>query len=198
MVAPGHMRRRGQHAGYRSEWRRAFVALRERHKKFVYVESFYFFFFNDTATPEIYPLSLHDALPIADVPVPERPGRSRGERAEPGLPGRVSEADPLGPGRCPEWSAGRQPEDAPRQDPPGEPARGPSGSAGGPRAPLPRPGAGPGGLGGAPPRAARPGPLRAGWGPPPGFPAPGGGAGWSGRCPPARGRAWRWSPRAST
>src|SRR2546430_11893699 len=23
-----------------------------------------FFFFNDTATPEIYPLSLHDALPI--------------------------------------------------------------------------------------------------------------------------------------
>src|ERR1017187_2276715 len=25
---------------------------------------FYFFFFNDPATPEIYPLSLHDALPI--------------------------------------------------------------------------------------------------------------------------------------
>src|SRR2546430_12896274 len=25
---------------------------------------FCFFFFNDTATPEIYPLSLHDALPI--------------------------------------------------------------------------------------------------------------------------------------
>src|ERR1039458_5499086 len=25
---------------------------------------FFFFFFNDTATPEIYPLSLHDALPI--------------------------------------------------------------------------------------------------------------------------------------
>src|SRR2546427_3110257 len=24
----------------------------------------FFFFFNDTATPEIYPLSLHDALPI--------------------------------------------------------------------------------------------------------------------------------------
>src|SRR3990167_121659 len=24
-----------------------------------------FFFFNDTATPEIYPLSLHDALPIS-------------------------------------------------------------------------------------------------------------------------------------
>src|SRR5437773_9927956 len=28
-----------------------------------------FFFFTDTATPEIYPLSLHDALPISDVPV---------------------------------------------------------------------------------------------------------------------------------
>src|ERR1022692_4461413 len=26
--------------------------------------SFFFFFFNDTATPEIYPLSLPDALPI--------------------------------------------------------------------------------------------------------------------------------------
>src|SRR3990170_895546 len=25
---------------------------------------FFFFFFNDTAPPEIYPLSLHDALPI--------------------------------------------------------------------------------------------------------------------------------------
>src|SRR5439155_24466784 len=27
--------------------------------------SFYFFFFNDTAPTEIYPLSLHDALPIS-------------------------------------------------------------------------------------------------------------------------------------
>src|SRR5262249_61357799 len=26
---------------------------------------FFFFFFNDTAPPEIYPLSLHDALPIS-------------------------------------------------------------------------------------------------------------------------------------
>src|SRR5438874_6077463 len=37
------------------------------------------FFFNDTATPEIYPLSLHDALPISMMPpitamvVPNRP-----------------------------------------------------------------------------------------------------------------------------
>src|SRR2546425_5363210 len=28
---------------------------------------FFFFFFNDTATTEIYTLSLHDALPIYDV-----------------------------------------------------------------------------------------------------------------------------------
>src|SRR2546430_4946071 len=28
--------------------------------------SYYFFFFNDTATTEIYTLSLHDALPICD------------------------------------------------------------------------------------------------------------------------------------
>ena len=30
-----------------------------------------FFFFNDTATTEIYTLSLHDALPICDDPLPE-------------------------------------------------------------------------------------------------------------------------------
>src|SRR2546422_10987765 len=29
---------------------------------------FIFFFLNDTPTPEIYPLSLHDALPISRVP----------------------------------------------------------------------------------------------------------------------------------
>src|SRR2546423_10082317 len=29
---------------------------------------FFFFFFNDTATTEIYTLSLHDALPISPVP----------------------------------------------------------------------------------------------------------------------------------
>src|SRR2546425_4640151 len=29
-----------------------------------YLCSSFFFFFNDTATPEIYPLPLHDALPI--------------------------------------------------------------------------------------------------------------------------------------
>src|SRR2546430_7327125 len=30
----------------------------------VFLRSFFFFFFNDTATTEIYTLSLHDALPI--------------------------------------------------------------------------------------------------------------------------------------
>src|SRR2546421_12667716 len=32
--------------------------------------SFLFFFFNDTATTEIYTLSLHDALPICDIDLP--------------------------------------------------------------------------------------------------------------------------------
>src|SRR2546430_7178694 len=30
----------------------------------------FFFFFNDTATTEIYPLSLHDALPISNTVLP--------------------------------------------------------------------------------------------------------------------------------
>src|SRR5258708_24617100 len=38
---------------------------------------FFFFFFNDTATTEIYTLSLHDALPICDrspgPPAPNQP-----------------------------------------------------------------------------------------------------------------------------
>src|SRR5215813_10690463 len=38
---------------------------------------FFFFFFNDTATTEIYTLSLHDALPIS-----EQPKRRRGSLAE--------------------------------------------------------------------------------------------------------------------
>src|SRR3712207_8421314 len=44
------------------------------------------FFFNDTATTEIYTLSLHDALPICR-PGPDRPWRSAAARA------------PVGPGR---------------------------------------------------------------------------------------------------
>src|SRR2546430_9751014 len=41
-----------------------------------------FFFFNDTATTEIYTLSLHDALPICPRPArPRRPSRRRSARA---------------------------------------------------------------------------------------------------------------------
>src|SRR6266566_9927319 len=47
---------------------------------------FAFFFFNDTATTEIYTLSLHDALPIsASAPSPSPRGwygRGRGPRSE--------------------------------------------------------------------------------------------------------------------
>src|SRR3712207_6975101 len=44
-----------------------------------------FFFFKDTATTEIYPLSLHDALPICALPHPRgrRGGRREGPRAAP-------------------------------------------------------------------------------------------------------------------
>src|SRR6476661_7965257 len=43
---------------------------------------FSFFFFNDTATTEIYTLSLHDALPILDARPHTRPQRT-------GLPARA-------------------------------------------------------------------------------------------------------------
>src|SRR2546425_8322072 len=39
-----------------------------------------FFFFNDTATTEIYTLSLHDALPISPASAPGLRWRSAGER----------------------------------------------------------------------------------------------------------------------
>src|SRR2546430_9374563 len=54
---------------------------------------FFFFFFNDTATTEIYTLSLHDALPIsrvADRPAgvgQERRGPARGREAAGGIRG---------------------------------------------------------------------------------------------------------------
>src|SRR5256885_12998406 len=40
--------------------------------------SFFFFFFNDTATTEIYTLSLHDALPIYGARAGRHPGRRPG------------------------------------------------------------------------------------------------------------------------
>src|SRR2546422_5362123 len=47
---------------------------------------FCFFFFNDTATTEIYTLSLHDALPISEAHDLYLKGRYFfGQRSEPGL-----------------------------------------------------------------------------------------------------------------
>src|SRR3712207_8418660 len=48
---------------------------------------FLFFFFNDTATTEIYTLSLHDALPIWPGPLLARHPLPEPVRAEPGRSG---------------------------------------------------------------------------------------------------------------
>src|SRR2546429_9288622 len=50
----------------------------------MYVSVYIFFFFNDTATTEIYTLSLHDALPIS--------GRCGGARGGAGPSGQRPEA----------------------------------------------------------------------------------------------------------
>src|SRR3989441_1443803 len=42
-----------------------------------------FFFFNDTATTEIYTLSLHDALPISNAYIPRRPTIHRAASSAP-------------------------------------------------------------------------------------------------------------------
>src|SRR3712207_7257107 len=53
----------------------------------------FFFFFNDTATTEIYTLSLHDALPISDQcspssDAPQSTGRARQSRPACACPAR--------------------------------------------------------------------------------------------------------------
>src|SRR3712207_8189831 len=49
------------------------------------------FFFNDPATPEIYPLSLHDALPICDADAPvDREDASAADVAEASAPAPVT------------------------------------------------------------------------------------------------------------
>src|SRR2546422_4696292 len=62
-----------------------------------------FFFFNDTATTEIYTLSLHDALPISSRPIrgdgcswsrPTWRGTTRGGRRASGATSRCSRASP--------------------------------------------------------------------------------------------------------
>src|SRR2546427_10039733 len=61
----------------------------------------YFFFFNDTATTEIYTLSLHDALPIYPrVSPPRRRRRKRRRRLRPAAPA-VRRAPPSGALRRP-------------------------------------------------------------------------------------------------
>src|SRR6266498_5766177 len=57
-----------------------------------------FFFFNDSATPEIYTLSLHDALPISRLPAPaparpDAPDRPR-RAARRSAPGCASSGGP--------------------------------------------------------------------------------------------------------
>src|SRR5690349_24115953 len=54
----------------------------------------YLFFFHDTATTEIYPLSLHDALPISRraAPTAHVPGSRRGRASAAGNPGRPAGA----------------------------------------------------------------------------------------------------------
>src|SRR5258708_37009074 len=54
---------------------------------------FIFFFFKDTATPEIYPLPLHDPLPILPAPTPSWP-------PSPAAPAR-STSPPASPPRTP-------------------------------------------------------------------------------------------------
>src|SRR2546422_6226817 len=49
---------------------------------FVTIQSFFFFFFNDTATTEIYTLSLHDALPILRRARPARSGPGAGDHQD--------------------------------------------------------------------------------------------------------------------
>src|SRR2546430_15293790 len=83
---------------------------------------FVFFFFNDTATTEIYTLSLHDALPISGCVVviqggsaSERsswekrtylwPGRMNFPRTSPASPASRIRNTQMGPGESTHWSA---------------------------------------------------------------------------------------------
>src|SRR3989475_11300658 len=73
----------------------------------------YFFFFNDTATTEIYTLSLHDALPIS-APLARR---ARDELAGHHQGLFVREGDALtGPQRCERGLEPRRPNDAVHDD----------------------------------------------------------------------------------
>src|SRR5256885_6629783 len=68
----------------------------------VYCVSFLFFFFNDTATTEIYTLSLHDALPISPPGIAA--GRRQAVRAGAGSAGRGARHSAV-PGRSEEHTS---------------------------------------------------------------------------------------------
>src|SRR3989442_10036759 len=55
---------------------------------------FFFFFFNDTATTEIYTLPLHDALPISRI---GRPRKRKADREEKYPPVELPPAPPFEP-----------------------------------------------------------------------------------------------------
>src|SRR2546425_11657607 len=60
-----------------------------------FLSLFFFFFFNDTATTEIYTLSLHDALPISYLAHAAEPWRLPDAAALPRFPVRFR-TDPAG------------------------------------------------------------------------------------------------------
>src|SRR2546428_12555010 len=63
-------------------WANKYVFLQITRRLFRNEWQVFFFFFNDTATTEIYTLSLHDALPIS-LPLGVRPPRPRACRCLP-------------------------------------------------------------------------------------------------------------------
>src|SRR5205809_8107612 len=64
------------------------------------------FFFNDTATTEIYTLSLHDALPICRLPQPPARGQGRhGVRPRGEPPGEPDDSLRLARGRSEEHTS---------------------------------------------------------------------------------------------
>src|SRR3989442_14348535 len=74
---------------------------------------FFFFFFNDTATTEIYTLSLHDALPISARR--KSPGRNAARTEEPEPANRYGQPRPtcLAVRLCADTSGSRRRDDVP-------------------------------------------------------------------------------------
>src|SRR6266478_9847303 len=79
-----------------------------------------FFFFNDTATTEIYTLSLHDALPISRGVGDRLPGLARRRQVAPRRPRRRPLATP-GDERDPHRTRGEPPGGIPRPRPQAHP-----------------------------------------------------------------------------